>query len=64
MPPMARPAAIVTACCSAIPTSWNRFGNAAWNFARPVPVGMPAVIATIRSSTFASSRSSATKSDV
>jgi hypothetical protein len=26
-PPMAIPAAAVTACCSAMPTSKNRFGN-------------------------------------
>ena len=39
-----------TACCSAIPTSMNRSGNSAWKRLRPVPVGMPAVIATIRRS--------------
>ena len=38
------------ACCSEMPTSYMRPGNAAWNLARPVPVGMPAVIATMRSS--------------
>src|SRR5256885_317652 len=64
MPPIASPEAIVTACCSAMPTSWNRCGYAAWNLARPVPVGMPAVIATIRLSSLARSISSFTKTDV
>ncbi len=41
-----------------------RIGNAASNLARPVPVGMPAVIATMRSSFFASSMSSAAMTDV
>ena len=42
----------------------NRFGNAAWNVERPVPVGMPAVIATIRSSVRARSISSFAKTAV
>ena len=63
-PAIARPEAIVTACCSAIPTSWKRFGKTAWNLDRPVPVGIPAVIAQIRSSAFASSMSSDTNSEV
>ena len=47
-----------------MPTSKNRSGNAAWNFDRPVPVGMPAVIPTIRRSVRASSISSAAKTAV
>ena len=42
------PAAMVTACCSAIPTSWNRSGNRAWNGSRPVGPGIAAVMAWIR----------------
>ncbi len=64
MPPSARPVASVTACCSAMPTSTNRSGYFAWNFARPVPVGMPAVIATIRRSVAPSSSSSWAKNAV
>ncbi len=60
-PPIARPVASVTACCSAIPTSKNRSGNSAWKRFSPVPVGIPAVIATIRRSARASSISSALK---
>ena len=41
IPPIAMPLAIVTACCSAMPTSWKRFGKAAWNLERPVPGGHP-----------------------
>ena len=63
-PPSARPVAKVIECCSAIPTSKKRSGNSAWNFDRPVPVGMPAVIPTIRRSVRASSISSATKTAV
>src|SRR5262245_12509253 len=52
---------MVTACGSQMPTSKNRSGYAAWNLLRPVPVGMPAVIATIRWSARAASISSPTK---
>ena len=47
---MAMPAAAVTACCSAMPTSTNRSGNRASNGSRPVGPGMAAVMATIRRS--------------
>ena len=57
-PPSASPVARVTACCSAIPTSMNRSGYACWNFASPVPVGIPAVIATIRRSSRAAAMTS------
>ena len=45
-PLVASPAANVTACCSAIPTSKNRFGYMFRNLLSPVPSGMAAVIAT------------------
>jgi hypothetical protein len=45
-PPMASPAAEVTACCSAIPTSNTRSGNRAANLARPVGCSMAAVTQT------------------
>jgi hypothetical protein len=47
-----------------MPTSMNRSGYAAWNLFRPVPVGMPAVIATIRRSVLPSSTSSFAKNAV
>ena len=47
MPWDASPAANVTACCSAIPTSKNLFSNFSLNLLRPVPDGMAAVIAVI-----------------
>ncbi len=43
---MAMPAAEVTACCSAMPTSKNRSGNRSANGSRPVESGMAAVMAT------------------
>ncbi len=46
-PPTARPAAKVTACSSAMPTSKNRSGKTFLNRFSPVPSGMAAVIATI-----------------
>ena len=64
MPPIARPVANATECCSAMPTSNIRSGNSAWNLDMPVPVGMPAVIPTIRRSVLASSISSAAKTAV
>ncbi|MNP14652.1 hypothetical protein D3C76_1069850 [compost metagenome] len=48
-PSAAIPAANVTACCSAIPTSKNLFGNNLEYSFNPVPSGMAAVIATISS---------------
>ena len=44
---MAIPAAEVTACCSAMPTSKNRSGQRAGNGSSPVGPGMAAVMATI-----------------
>ncbi len=44
---MAIPAAAVTSCCSAMPTSKNRSGKRAWKGSRPVGPGMAAVRATI-----------------
>ena len=63
-PPIASPVANVIACCSAMPTSKKRSGNSAWNFDSPVPVGMPAVMPTIRRSALASSMSSAANTAV
>ena len=48
-PSVASPAAKVTACCSAIPTSNVRFGNFFANISTPVPDGIAPVIATIYS---------------
>ena len=60
-PPMAIPVARATACCSAMPTSTKRSGNASWNRFSPVPVGIPAVIATIRRSSRAAAMISCAK---
>src|SRR5215469_5520745 len=54
MPSAASPAAKVTACCSAMPTSKQRFGNFSPKRFSPVPDGIAAVIATMRSSASAS----------
>ena len=43
---MARPAAEVAACCSAMPTSKVRSGNRAWNWCSPTGCIIAAVIAT------------------
>ncbi len=40
------PAAAVTACCSAMPTSMRRSGNRSANGSSPVESGIAAVIAT------------------
>ena len=48
------PAANVTPCCSAMPTSKVRLGNALPNRSMPVPDGIAAVMATILSSLLAS----------
>ena len=45
-PPSAIPAAAVTACCSAIPTSKQRSGNLSRKERRPVESGIAAVTAT------------------
>ena len=45
MPAKASPAALVTACCSAIPTSMVRSGNLSANLSKPVGPNMAAVIA-------------------
>ena len=54
-PWVASPAAKVTACCSAMPTSKQRSGKAFWKMLRPVPSSMAAVMATILGSRRASS---------
>ena len=45
-PAAASPAAKVTACSSAMPTSKNRSGKLLWNRFKPVPTSMAAVTAT------------------
>src|SRR5512132_1009940 len=64
MPCVARPAAMVTACCSQMPTSMSRCGNSLNSGSRPVPPGIAAVIATVRSSLFRISRTVSAKTDV
>jgi hypothetical protein len=49
-PSLARPAAKVTACCSAMPTSKVRVGKALPKMSTPVPDGIAAVMATTLSS--------------
>ena len=63
-PAMAMPAAAVTACCSAIPTSVKRSGKRASNGSRPVGPGMAAVMATIRGSASARRSSERVKASV
>ena len=58
---MAMPAAEVTACCSAMPTSTNRSGKRASKGSRPVGPGIAAVMATIRGSASAWIRSARVK---
>ena len=53
-PSVAKPAHIVTACCSAIPTSKNFFGCFCAKISKPVPDAIAAVTATIFSSIDAS----------
>jgi hypothetical protein len=48
MPAIAMPAAAVTSCCSAIPTSKKRVGKRAWKGSSPVGPGIAAVRATTR----------------
>ena len=61
MPSTARPAAKVTACCSAIPTSYVRFGKRLPKRSTPVPPGIAAVIATTERSLAAMSMSVSAK---
>jgi len=51
-PSVAMPAAKVTACCSAIAVSNVRVGNSFITLLSPVPSGIAAVSATMRSSSF------------
>ena len=55
------PAAIATACSSAMPTSKKRLGKRDANRVRPVPDGMAAVIAQMRASFSAKAHSSRPK---
>ena len=55
MPALAMPAAMVTACSSAMPTSKNLSGKRSANSLSPVPDGIAAVIAAMRLSFSASS---------
>ena len=48
------PAQKVTPCCSAMPTSKQRFGKRSAKRSSPVPSGIAAVTATMRSSASAS----------
>ena len=61
---MAMPAAAVTACCSAMPTSTKRSGNRASKGRSPVGPAMAAVMATIRGSDSACRRSERVKASV
>jgi len=61
MPSVAMPAAKVTACCSAMPTSKLRRGNFLAKASSPVPEGIAAFTATIRSSASASAISALEK---
>ena len=56
-PPIAMPAAAVTACCSAMPTSKKRSGKRAWKGSSPVGPGIAAVMATTRGSRSATASS-------
>ena len=64
MPSVAMPAAKVTACCSAMPTSNVRSGKRLAKRSRPVPVGMAAVMATMAGSASASAISASAKTRV
>ena len=64
MPSTARPAAKVTACCSAIPTSYVRLGKRLPKRSTPVPPGIAAVIATTERSLAAMSMSVSAKTEV
>ena len=56
-PSLAIPAAMMTACSSAMPTSYTRRGNRFWTSVRAVPTSIAALIATIFSSFSISSMS-------
>ncbi len=64
IPSVAMPAAKVTACCSAIPTSKVRSGKRLANRSSPVPDGIAAVTATIRRSAAASAISASANTRV
>ena len=63
-PRIASPAAKVTACCSAMPTSKKRSGKRCENSSSPVDDAIAAVIATMRSSASAASQSASPKTSV
>ena len=64
LPPDERPAAMPTACSSAMPTSTKREGNSAAKVFSPVPPVMAAVMATTSASLAASSASAAPNTSV
>ena len=64
MPSAAMPAANVTACCSAMPTSKVRVGKRLAKRSSPVPPGIAAVIATTRASASASAISASANTRV
>ena len=64
MPSVAMPAAKVTACCSAMPTSKVRSGKRLPNRSRPVPDGIAAVMATMVGSRSASAINASAKTFV
>ena len=63
-PSTASPAANVTACCSAMPTSYVRFGKRRPKMSMPVPPGIAAVMPTTDGSCSAILTSSFAKTDV
>ena len=63
-PTKASPAALVTACCSAIPTSIVRSGNCFLNSVSPVGPSIAAVIATISLRSVPAFTNSSEKTDV
>ncbi len=63
-PAIASPAAEVTACCSAMPTSNQRSGNASAKVCRPVERSIAAVIATTSSRSAPMRVSSSENTDV
>ena len=63
-PSTARPAANVTACCSAIPTSYVRLGNLLPKISMPVPPGIAAVMPMMSRSVSAILQSSLANTEV
>ena len=63
-PPAAKPAANVTPCCSAIPTSKQRLGYRCAKVASPVPSGIAAVTAQMRGSAAAAFNNTSEKTEV